>query len=117
MKKIAILISTMILTTGFLFAQPDDNYRSRNHKLSKYNKSATAENKKQTVIAKSETSGEFENYLSRNSKFHKNKGEDKHVIKKNKIDKDYRARNHKLKNSQKNKIMSTPQQGELMTNN
>jgi len=96
MKKIVLLMSFMLLTSGFLIAQSSENYRSRNHKLSKYGKTSKVEDKKFIAVSRSVIDADFYNYLSRNSKFHKTESEKNLFIRKGKVDYDYRTRNYKL---------------------
>jgi len=98
MKKIALSIIIVLVSIGYTNAQDVESYRSRNYKLNK-NHSTSIKNKQHTVgIVKTEIEHSPENYLSRNSKFHKTTDNSSLFIRKDRLSQDYQSKNHKLKN-------------------
>ena len=97
MKKFVLSIVIGLISLGNLNAQDEENYRSRNYKLNKHH-STLIKNKKHTVAeVKNEIGQSKENYLLRNSKFHKTTDNSSLFIRKDRLSQDYQSMNHKLK--------------------
>ena len=95
MKTFAITLLGLLLVAGLALAQNSSDVKARNHKLNKnYAKTIKAEG--QTVPAKSHVSDNVYSVKARNHKVHKAKRETALVMRKDKVNYDYRSRNHKL---------------------
>lgn len=95
MKKTLVILSGMILVTTFALAQPNNDYRSRNHKLNP----TYAKDVKETayiVPAKTDISTDVYSYMARNNKLNQNSFEASLVLVKPIQDFHYRTMNHKL---------------------
>lgn len=90
-----------MLVSGFLYAQSNENYKSRNHKLSKYGKNAE-EKKQHVAISTKKVEADVNDYMARNAKFHKGDSHKDLFIQKDKIQNDYRALNNKLNKNMHN---------------
>lgn len=98
MKKFVLSIIIGLISLGNLNAQDEENYRSRNYKLNKHH-STLIKNKKHTVaVEKDEIGQNKDNYLLRNSKFHRTTDNSSLFIRKDRLSQDYQSMNHKLKN-------------------
>lgn len=97
MKKVALILIASFISYGFLYSQSQTDYRTRNHKLNKNHKMNINGRHQVVAVPKDEMEKEVNNYLARNSKFHKTSNDDKLFIRKDKLSHDYQAMNHKLK--------------------
>jgi hypothetical protein len=101
MKKMLIVLVGLLIVTTFAFAQSDNNYRLRNHKLNP-NHSKDVKQTSFTVPAKKDISADIYSYLARNNKLNQNSLEPSLVLVTPAKDYHYRAMNHKL--TKKNSI-------------
>ncbi|MDZ7606067.1 MAG: hypothetical protein U5K79_10880 [Cyclobacteriaceae bacterium] len=101
MKKTLIMLAGLLIVSTFAFAQSDNNYRMRNHKLNP-NHSKDVKQTAYTVPAKKDISADVYSYMARNNKLNQNSREAALELVTPPKDYHYRAMNHKLNKNYRN---------------
>ena len=95
MKKMLIVLAGLLIVTTFAFAQSNNNYRLRNHKLNP-NYSKDVKQTAFTVPAKKDISVDIYSYMARNNKLNQSSLVASLVLVTPPKDYHYRAMNYKL---------------------